>query len=200
MADDTPSDERLLYEAFQQLADVMLPLKQELRERAHAMLAMFLGIRTPATDVVPGGAQRPAGHRNPPPIEIASHEPPSPKDFLFQKQPNTDMERVACLAYYLTHYRSTKHFKTTDISKLNTEAAQRKFANAATSVNNATQGGFLAPVSRGMKQLAAVGEQYVETLPDRAAAKAAFGNRKSKRQRRQGSTGTASATTQTQAD
>src|SRR5205809_865068 len=29
----------------------------------------------------------------------------SPKDFLLDKQARTDVERVACLAYYLTHYR-----------------------------------------------------------------------------------------------
>ena len=34
----------------------------------------------------------------------------SPKDFLMEKAPNTDVERIACLAYYLTHYRSTPHF------------------------------------------------------------------------------------------
>lgn len=27
----------------------------------------------------------------------------SPKSFIMQKQPRTDVERVACLAYYLTH-------------------------------------------------------------------------------------------------
>src|SRR2546429_7925043 len=35
-----------------------------------------------------------------------------PKEFLLDKQPKTDVERVACLAYYLTHYRETPHFKT----------------------------------------------------------------------------------------
>jgi len=46
----------------------------------------------------------------------------SPKDFLLEKQPRTDVERIACLAYYLTHYRATPHFKTIDLSILNTEA------------------------------------------------------------------------------
>lgn len=193
MADDTPSDEQLLYEAFRKLGDVVLPLKQELRERAHAMLGAFLGITAPNADVVARSATQPAGHRSPPPIQIAPREAPSPKDFLFQKQPNTDVEKVACLAFYLAHYRNTKHFKTLDISKLNTEAAQRKFANPASTVNNAMQAGFLAPVSGGMKQLAAEGERFVDELPDQAAAKAAFGNRKARRQRRQGSTDKAGA-------
>ncbi len=48
----------------------------------------------------------------------------SPKQFMFEKQPRTDVEKVACLAYYLTHYRDLQYFKTLDISKLNTEASQ----------------------------------------------------------------------------
>ena len=77
----------------------------------------------------------------------------SPKEFLLQKQPSTDVERVACLAYYLTTYRSMPHFRTVDISKLNTEAAQIKFANAAYTVTNATNAGFLVPAGKGNKQL-----------------------------------------------
>src|SRR5712664_747450 len=30
---------------------------------------------------------------------------PTPKQFLFEKRPQTDVERIACLAYYLTHFR-----------------------------------------------------------------------------------------------
>ena len=197
MTDDSPSDEQLLHEAFRKIGDAVLPLKQELRERAYAMLGAFLGVTAQNADPMVGATQ-PAGHRSPPQNPIASRE--SPKDFLFQKEPNTDVERVACLAYYLTHRRGTNHFKTIDISKLNTEAAQRKFANAATSVNNAVRGGFLAPVGQGMRQLTAQGERYVETLPDRAAAKAALGKRKPRRQRRQNATGKAPAVAQERAE
>ena len=200
MADGQPSDEQRLYTAFQELAKAVLPLEQELRERAFAMLGAFLGVTTLNDGLGDANATRPAGHRSPPPIQIAPHEPPSPKDFLFQKQPTTDIQRIACLAYYLTHYRNTPHFKTVDISKLNTEAAQRKFANASSSVNNATQASYLAPVSGGLKQLSAEGERFVDALPDQAAAKAAFGNRKARRQRRQGNTGRAPAGTQEQAE
>jgi hypothetical protein len=95
----------------------------------------------------------------------------SPKQFLAQKQPRTDVERVACLAYYLTHYRDMPHFKTLDVSKLNTEAAQLKFANPTVAVNNASLRGYLVPSSKGAKQVSAFGERFVEALPDRDAAK-----------------------------
>ena len=108
----------------------------------------------------------------------------SPKEFLLEKSPNTDVERVACLAFYLTYYRDTPHFKTVDISKLNTEAAQRKFSNAAKAVNNATQNAFLVPSTKGNKQLGAFGEVYVQELPDREAAKLEVAKLKPKSRRK----------------
>lgn len=105
----------------------------------------------------------------------------SPKEFLLEKKPYTDVDRVACLAYYLTHYRATPHFKTLDLSKLNTEAAQIKFSNAAQAVDNASKSGLLAQASKGQKQLSAGGELYVEALPDREAAKEAFAHARPRR-------------------
>jgi hypothetical protein len=98
----------------------------------------------------------------------------SPKQFLNEKRPRTDVERVACLAFYLTHYRSTPEFTTLDISKINTEAAQRKLANPTAAVNNAAQYGYLVPASKGNRQISAPGERYVQLLPDYDAAKEAM--------------------------
>ena len=96
----------------------------------------------------------------------------SPKEFLHMKAPKTEVERVACLAYYLTHYRGASEFKTLDISMLNTEAAQLKFSNAAVALENAAKVGLLVPASKGYKQISALGERYIMALPDRDAAKA----------------------------
>jgi hypothetical protein len=108
----------------------------------------------------------------------------TPKQFVMEKSPHTDVERVACLAYYLTHYRNTPHFKTIDISKLNTEAAQLKFSNAAVAVNNASLRGFVAAAGKGQKQLSAVGERFVDALPDRDAAKIALESMRPRRSRK----------------
>jgi surface protein len=94
----------------------------------------------------------------------------SPKQFMFEKQPKTDVERVACLAYYLTHYRDCPHFKTLDISKLNTESAQIKMSNPTVAVDNAVKRSYLVPATKGNKQLSALGEQFVQALPDREKA------------------------------
>ncbi len=108
----------------------------------------------------------------------------SPKEFVLQKQPRTDVERVACLAFYLTHYRNMPHFKTIDISKLNTEAAQSKMSNAHVAVNNATLTRYLVPAEKGTKQISAAGEVFVQALPDREAAKAAMGKLKPRKRPR----------------
>ena len=96
-------------------------------------------------------------------------KPISPKDFMLDKSPRTDVERVASLAYYLTHYQNQPHFKTIDISKLNTEAAQPKFSNAALSVNNATKRGYLVPAVKGHKQLTHGRRAICWGVPDNSA-------------------------------
>ena len=91
------------------------------------------------------------------------------------------MEKIACLAYYLTHYRDTPHFKTLDLSKLNTEAAQIKLSNPAVSVENATKQVYLVPATKGNKQLSSLGEQFVLALPDRDKARDVMANARPRR-------------------
>jgi hypothetical protein len=109
---------------------------------------------------------------------------PTPKAFLLEKRPQTESERVACLAYYFTHYRNEPQFKTLDLSKLNTEAGQIKFSNPARAVDNAAGAMFLIPAGQGKKQLSAIGELYVQSLPDRAAARLATADLRRKKTRR----------------
>jgi hypothetical protein len=106
---------------------------------------------------------------------------------LLNKQPRTDVERIACLAFYLTYYRDLPHFKTLDLAKLNTEAAQPKFSNTAYAATNALKMGYLAPATKGQRQISAAGEQFVSALPDREAAKLAMLNARPKRSPRRNS-------------
>lgn len=108
----------------------------------------------------------------------------SPKQFLNEKRPANDIERVACLAYYLTHFRNLPEFKTLDISKLNTEAAQPKFSNPSVPVDHATRRGLVVTTSGQSKQLGALGEQFVQALPDRDAAKVVLERVRLKRPRK----------------
>ncbi len=104
-------------------------------------------------------------------VPFSSKKDISPKDFVMQKSPKSNVERIACLGFYLTHFRDTPHFKTTDLSSLNTEAAQPRFTNAAQAVADATKNGYLAPATKGNKQMSAQGEHFVIALPDRDAAR-----------------------------
>lgn len=145
----------------------------EARARILQSVATFLRInlREPSTGAPQSIAH--LSHRSNTPSEPSFSEDRSisPKQFMLEKEPKTDVEKVACLAYYLTHYRSTPHFKTLDISKLNTEAAQVKFSNPAVAVENANRLNYLVPSTKGNKQISALGERFVQALPDREKAK-----------------------------
>jgi len=150
--------------ALARVINILSRLRPEERERVLRAVAAFFDLPTPR------GAEVPVV-RAKNPIAYSEDLGLSPKDFMLSKQPRTDVERMACLAYYLTQYRNTPHFKTLDLSKLNTEAAQPKFANAAWTAANAVKRGYLANAPKSTKQLSAVGEQFVNALPEREAAR-----------------------------
>lgn len=151
--------------------------KQKLFQTIATVFNLTLGTRATTAESIPISSTAPASDR------FSRDRTISPKEFLMKKQPRTDVERVACLAYYLTNYRDQPHFKTLDISKLNTEAAEVKFSNPAQAVDNATKYGYLAPGTKGSKQLSGGGELYVEALPDRDAASAALASTRRSRRR-----------------
>jgi len=162
-------------------------LSQESRERVYQTVAAYLGFggRVLSGHTPPAAGKSTPGNALAP---FAEDRSLSAKEFMRQKQPVTDVERVACLAYYLTHYLNTPHFKTLDISRLNTEAAQIKFSNPAFAVNNAAKLGYLTAAQKGAKQLSALGEEFVGALPDRDVAKQVMASvrkrRGSKKERR----------------
>lgn len=98
----------------------------------------------------------------------------SPKAFLAQKRPATDIERIVCLAYYLTNSRDTPAFKTKVLTDLNREAAQPKLSNPSATARNANNDGYLAAAGGGQKQITVRGDALVEALPDREKVKAAL--------------------------
>jgi len=164
-------------EAFQSIVNALNPLNDEARRRLLESAATLLRIEPrsqthnyQAISIDPLSLVQTARSAAP----FSSDTEMSPKEFLFEKKPQTDVEKIACLAYYLTHYRGTPHFKTTDLSLLNTEAAQPKFSNTAFSSNNAVKLGYLVPTTKGQRQISAAGERFVQALPDRAAAKEAL--------------------------
>jgi hypothetical protein len=110
----------------------------------------------------------------------------SAKRFLAEKKPVTDVERVACLAYYQTHSKGKSKFKTRELTELNKEAAQPPLSNPAFAVVNATNAKYLAPAGGGQKQITVRGETLVEALPDRDKVKSALEANPLGRQKRSG--------------
>jgi hypothetical protein len=161
------------------LTDVITALKQlnvEDRQRIVETVITFFDIKgVRVSDVSTGQVistpQRTYSVEATPGVSFSTDLAVPPKEFIMEKQPRSDVERVACLAYYLTHYRETPKFRTLDLSKLNTEAAQRKFANAAWAVHNAVKQGYLIQAGKGLRQLSAAGEQSVRALPDHEQAR-----------------------------
>jgi hypothetical protein len=97
------------------------------------------------------------------------------KQFIASKRPETQYERVACLAYYLTHVDNTPQFKTRNITKANTAAAQPKLSNPSQVVADATKTyKYLSSAGKGAKQITSLGEAVVDALPTREAVAAAI--------------------------
>jgi hypothetical protein len=170
-------------EALSTIVGVLKQLDDESQRRVLASVGAFLGIGNGGYQFTQSMPAKSDLNFVSPSTEpsFSADRTLSAKEFLRDKQPGTDVERVTCLAYYLTHYRDTPHFKTLDISSLNIEAAQPKFSSASVAVENARAKGFLVPSTKGNKQISAAGERYVELLPDREAARASLVNGKSKR-------------------
>ena len=147
------------------------PLDEVQRLRAVQWLAGVLGVEAGTTpDPTP----------NPDPKHGTSQDrersgQQTPKDFMVEKKPQSAVERVACLAFFLTHHRETPKFRTGDITALNTEAAAVKFGDAVRDVNNADrQSGFIVSAGGRQKQITARGEALVQALPDRERVGAAL--------------------------
>ena len=170
MAEQDQINDQSIYTVVDKIIQDLLPLDQHSRLRVYRTVGTFFGFEDSYPMVARNADDRaPANISREPQF---SNKERTPKEFLLEKRPNTNVERVACLAYYLEHYRDTPQFKTIDINKLNTEAAQTKLSNPSQAISDAVKTGYLAAAAeKGMKQLSAHGGQYVEALPNRDAAK-----------------------------
>ena len=153
------------------IIELLEPLSEADRGHVVRTVATWLRIGLP-TETSSSGPSPLSPHQNSPTDEKFSDRPvQTAKEFLLEKDPVTEVERLACLAYYLTHYKDTPHFKNVDLIRLNTEAAQRKLSNPGVAISNAIRDGFFVQApSDGFKQLSAGGERFVQLLPNREEA------------------------------
>ena len=156
MSENSATDES---EVLKQVIDSLRNLNEDSRNRLLKTLLTYFDYRGSApTSNGSGGIPSPKSDREP---FFGDRPALSPKDFMHEKDPKTDVERVTCLAYYLTNYRDKPHFKTVDISQLNTEAAQIKLSNPSASIENATAAGLLTTAGGGSKQISVHGDKVV---------------------------------------
>lgn len=190
-SDDVPSEARTQDElsVFSAVVSAMASLDHSGRLRLIRTLATFFDIpvgdhgRSTQHSSISRAVEPVPAMTSQGPAAFSEDRAPTPKQFMMEKRPQTDVDRIACLAYYLTHYRDQPQFKTLDLSRLNTEAAQIKLSNPAKAVDNAAQAHLLMQAGQGKKQVSAIGEVYVQALPDRTAARQAAAelrNRRSK--------------------
>jgi hypothetical protein len=165
----------------------LAPLEDKGRQFVLKTVTDRLGAPTPSNREASGSTRvepqdPPAARPNPPAASLRSAE--TLIEFLRQKRPLTEVQRIACLAYYLTHNKRQPQFKTKDLTKLNTDAKQTGMSNPSMTVMNATrQNNFLSQLAHGMKQITTFGEDVVAALPDQAAVKALMKGRRKPRKR-----------------
>lgn len=159
-------------QAMQTALTALEELEPEGRDRALTWLASALGAEL-ESGISKDGARDLRGESGDSGNGVpAGGDQVDPKSFLADKQPETDIERVTCLGYYLSKYRGQRTFKTAELTDLNVEAAGRAIGNAAQAVDNATRkNGYLASAGKGLRQVTRVGEEVVEALPDRDKVK-----------------------------
>src|SRR4051812_28910080 len=107
MNSDQDIGQRSEAEVLSKIIDALADLSQPSRLRILSTVSTFFSVE-PAPQVVtmPPSAPRQA---------FSEHSSISVKDFMWQKQPKTAVERIAALAFYLTHFRDTPFFKTAEI-------------------------------------------------------------------------------------
>jgi hypothetical protein len=155
------------------------PLDQGSRARVLQWLTDVLGVETAVRSGSWSQMQSGGGS-----ADLDATDVPTPREFVSRKKPVSQVERVACLAYYLTQYRRVQYFKAMDIAALNTEAAAPKFGNVSRDLDNADrQYGYVVSSGNGSKQLTVRGEAVVLALPDRDAVEMAAAEHPHKRKR-----------------
>jgi hypothetical protein len=186
MADEERVDPAAELKAMEEALAALSPLNEGARQRAVTWLAGTLGVASQGG--LAGGL--PFAAPSSPGSPSAAADPASlgtPREFMAAKRPTTDVERVTCLAYYLTHARNTPHFKTKELTDLNTEAAGAKISNPAQATGNAKdRNGYLAEAGGGKRQITPLGEAVVLAMPDREAVAKAIADGPRKVRRRPG--------------
>jgi hypothetical protein len=104
-----------------------------------------------------------------------------PRAFIRAKKPTTDIQRVACLGYYIMQTTGNLGFTSKDVAKANTDSGEGSF-NLPRAMDNATRAAkYISNRGPREKQLTALGEDVVNALPDQATVKTVEDSSKARR-------------------
>jgi hypothetical protein len=119
-----------------------------------------------------GGTTTPAGSGGAPAGVQSSIAKKDPRAFIRIKKPSTDVQRVACLGYYLSQTTGKHGFTSKEVTQAHTDSGGSAI-NMTRALDNATRGSnYLSNRGPREKQLTTLGEDVVNALPDQAAVKA----------------------------
>src|SRR4051794_7664196 len=91
---------------LQRMITDLSSVPEDSRKRLIDTVCVFLGLGNPSTEEpVPQVSARPTMPNRSSSFQFSEQDAPSVKQFMHEKNPQTDVERVACLAYYHAQYR-----------------------------------------------------------------------------------------------
>ena len=94
-----------------------------------------------------------------------------PRAFMRIKNPSTDTQRIACLAYFLVHTTGKLGFSSKEIREANTNSGGTSI-NLTRALDNATRKTkYLSKRGPREKQLTTLGEDIAVALPDQQAVR-----------------------------
>jgi hypothetical protein len=119
-----------------------------------------------------GGTTTPAGGGSAPADVQSAITKKDARAFIRIKKPSTDVQRVACLGYYLSQTTGQHGFSSKDVAKAHTDSGGSAI-NMTRALDNATRASkYLSNRGKREKQLTTLGEDVVNALPDQAAVNA----------------------------
>jgi hypothetical protein len=93
------------------------------------------------------------------------------RTFIRLKRPATDVQRVACLGYFIVRTTNNRGFSSKEVSNAHTDSGGSSI-NMTRALDNATRGAkYLSNRSPKEKQLTTLGEDVVLALPDQQVVK-----------------------------
>jgi uncharacterized protein (DUF934 family) len=87
-------------------------------------------------------------------------------EFVDEKKPKTDATRIACLAYYLSHYRDQKTFGADELFRLNKVSKRWAVANPRLALQAAVRSGLIERAGVDRYAITPAGTLKVSALPD----------------------------------